>query len=98
MTPWHVISLAELEILHDLLQKFGICIFFFSERNLSYSQMLHLFNKKYSENSNIEKYYNNFKYVFHFNIFLTFKMYSYDGKAQFSAAITQCHMILQKSI
>ncbi len=62
---------------------------------------LYLFNRKYSKNCNILKYYYNLKYLLSFLI--DFEMYFIfrDGKAEFLTAITrvfsQCHVILQKS-
>ncbi len=54
------------------------------------------FDQTYSKNRNIVKYYYN---LFYFDAFKMY-IYSYDGKAEFSAAITlvfsQCHMILQE--
>ncbi len=51
------------------------------------SPRLHLFNRKYSENSNIVKYYYYLKKHFLLHVFKNV-IYSYDGKAEFSAAIT----------
>ncbi len=59
---------------------------------------LHIFDQKYSENSNIVKYYYNLKYIYKITVNTIIKYVSYDGKAEFSAAMNiQCNMILQKS-
>jgi len=46
-----------------------VCVFFFKELSLLFSQKPHLFKLKYSKNSNIVKNYYNLKVrVFYFNI------------------------------
>jgi len=59
------------------------------------SPWLHLFDKKYNKNSNIVKYYFNFKELFSIRIYLKHVIYSCDQTCIF---IIITHMILQKSL
>ncbi len=54
--------------MYTSVQKFGVgknCFTFLK----NVSPRLHLFNQKYSKNSNIEKYNYNLKYIFYLYIF-----------------------------
>ncbi len=70
---WHVILLSAtsknyyIYILIYILDWRAIFLFF--EKSLLYSTRLHLFDQKYSKNSDIVKYYNNWKNPVYLNIF-----------------------------